>query len=168
MDIRMVSGQRHTAWPLSLTCARDINHVELTVAAGSWACTGTSGFSTVWGSGPWVPMWPPGAARTTEVFWAGPIQKIDHSLSWISCYFQESGWLCGQSTCSGAETGCKLQAAAYHLNDSTTPHPPPAGPLQPSFTPTSTIMSSVPPLSTVYSWLCSSIFPTSLSLISLS
>lgn len=52
MDIRMVSGQRHTAWPLSLTCARDINHVELTVAAGSWACTGTSGFSTVWGSGP--------------------------------------------------------------------------------------------------------------------
>ena len=52
----------------------------------------------------------PGAAWTIEVFWEGPIQKTNDSLSWTSWFCLEPGWSCGWAECLGAELECKLQA----------------------------------------------------------
>lgn len=44
----------------------------------------TSGFNTAWGSRPWIPPWPPGAAWIIDVIQGGPIQKMNCSSSQTS------------------------------------------------------------------------------------
>lgn len=68
--------------------------------------TRTSSFTTAWGSRPWIPPWPPRAARTIGVFLGGPVQKM---------------------TCSSSQTSVTAQNLCVSLGQTPTKHFPRRG-----------------------------------------